>query len=207
MTRIKHRAAVDAVEIGDLDRRVGVVDRIVGIARTTVRTDVEIVELTRLPIASSARVFGRLHPVRRYGEKDRPESFERVLQSWDTANKATELSDFSVCTTWGVRGKNLYLLGLLRQRLEYPALKRAVREQQSLYHATVLIEDKASGTQLIQESNRRVASRGPAQSTYFWWHPFMRVLRARPQPPAATSGRHGLSSTKPRRDDSSQAGL
>jgi predicted phage terminase large subunit-like protein len=89
---------------------------------------------------------------KRYGEKERPERFERIVQSWDTANKATELSDFSVCTTWGVRGKNLYLLGLLRQRLEYPALKRAVREQQNLFNATeVLIEDKASGTQLIQE--------------------------------------------------------
>jgi len=40
---------------------------------------------------------------------------------------APELSDYSVCTTWGVSGKNLYLLGLLRRRLEYPALKRAVR--------------------------------------------------------------------------------
>ena len=38
------------------------------------------------------------------------------------------------------------------RRLEYPALKRAVREQQSLFNANVvLIEDKASGTQLIQE--------------------------------------------------------
>src|SRR5437899_8151976 len=89
---------------------------------------------------------------KRYGEKERSESFERVVQSWDTANKATELSDFSVCTTWGVRGKNLYLLGLLRQRLEYPALKRAVREQRDRFAASVvLIEDKASGTQLIQE--------------------------------------------------------
>ena len=41
---------------------------------------------------------------------------------------------------------------MFRRRLEYPALKRAVREQQSLFGATVvLIEDKASGTQLIQE--------------------------------------------------------
>ena len=57
-----------------------------------------------------------------------------------------------VCTTWGIKGKNLYLLNVLRKRLEYPALKRAVREQQSLFHANVvLIEDKASGTQLIQE--------------------------------------------------------
>ena len=29
----------------------------------------------------------------------RPERFDRIVQSWDTANKATELSDFSVCTT------------------------------------------------------------------------------------------------------------
>ncbi|MGC1887329.1 MAG: hypothetical protein WA709_14750, partial [Stellaceae bacterium] len=83
---------------------------------------------------------------KRYGEKDRPENFDRIVQSWDTANKATELSDFSVCTTWGINDKNLYLLNVLRKRLEYPALKRAVREQQSLFHANVvLIEDKASG--------------------------------------------------------------
>src|SRR5690348_17193160 len=89
---------------------------------------------------------------KRYGEKDRPENFDRIVQSWDTANKATELSDFSVCTTWGVKGKDLFLLGVFRRRLEYPALKRAVREQQSLFEANVvLIEDKASGTQLIQE--------------------------------------------------------
>jgi len=87
-----------------------------------------------------------------YRENERPDRFERIVQSWDTANKASELSDFSVCTTWGVRDKKVYLLGLLRQRLEYPALKRAVREQQNLYHANeILIEDKASGTQLIQE--------------------------------------------------------
>jgi len=42
---------------------------------------------------------------KRYGEKERPERFDRIVQSRDTANKATELSDFSVCTTWGVRGK------------------------------------------------------------------------------------------------------
>src|SRR6202035_4174029 len=89
---------------------------------------------------------------RRYRENELPERFDRIVQSWDTANKVTELSDFSVCTTWGISGKDLFLLGVFRRRLEYPALKRAVREQQNLFHATeVLIEDKASGTQLIQE--------------------------------------------------------
>jgi predicted phage terminase large subunit-like protein len=89
---------------------------------------------------------------KRYRENERPERFDQIVQSWDTANKATELSDFSVCTTWGVCGKNLFLLGVFRRRLEYPALKRAVGEQQRLFGASVmLIEDKASGTQLIQE--------------------------------------------------------
>jgi predicted phage terminase large subunit-like protein len=87
-----------------------------------------------------------------YAASERPDPFDRIVQSWDTANKATELSDFSVCTTWGIKGKDLYLLHVLRRRMEYPELKRAVREQCAAFGASVvLIEDKASGTQLIQE--------------------------------------------------------
>jgi hypothetical protein len=41
----------------------------------------------------------------RYLPEELPAAFERVVQSWDTANKATELSDFSVCTSWGVLGR------------------------------------------------------------------------------------------------------
>jgi predicted phage terminase large subunit-like protein len=41
---------------------------------------------------------------------------------------------------------------VLRKRMEYPELKRAVCEQAEAFNASVvLIEDKASGTQLIQE--------------------------------------------------------
>ena len=87
-----------------------------------------------------------------YAANDQPEKFDQIVQSWDTANKASELSDFSVCTSWGIKGKNLYLLHVLRRRMEYPELKRAVREQCEAFEASVvLIEDKASGTQLIQE--------------------------------------------------------
>ena len=62
---------------------------------------------------------------KRYRENELPERFDRIVQSWDTANKATELSDFSVCTTWGVKDKNLFLIDVFRRRLEYPALKGA----------------------------------------------------------------------------------
>ena len=54
--------------------------------------------------------------------------------------------------SWGIKGKDLYLLHVLRKRMEYPELKRAVCEQCEAFAASVvLIEDKASGTQLIQE--------------------------------------------------------
>jgi predicted phage terminase large subunit-like protein len=87
-----------------------------------------------------------------YDPHQLPEKFEQVVQSWDTANKPTELSDYSVGTTWGLKDKHLYLLNVCRKRLNYPDLKRAVREQGEAFGADViLIEDKASGTQLIQE--------------------------------------------------------
>ena len=88
----------------------------------------------------------------RYESSQLPDKFDLTVQSWDTASKESQLADFSVCTTWGVQGKKTYLLHVLRKRMEYPDLKRAVRAQFDLYRPdAVLVEDKNSGTQLIQE--------------------------------------------------------
>jgi hypothetical protein len=81
-----------------------------------------------------------------YQPAERRERFESVLQSWDTASKPSELSDYSVCTTWGLTKSRIYLLHVLRKKLDYPNLKRAVREQAGLHKAdVVLIEDKVPG--------------------------------------------------------------
>jgi predicted phage terminase large subunit-like protein len=89
---------------------------------------------------------------KRYRPNDLPEKWDRVLQSWDCANKPTQLADYSVCTTWGLKDNRKYLLHVWRKRVDYPSLKRAVEEQYDLYRPNVvLIEDRASGTQLIQE--------------------------------------------------------
>ncbi len=89
--------------------------------------------------------------LRYYAPADLPERFTCILQSWDTANKSGELNDFSVCTTWGVVYDRYYLLDVFRMRLDYPDLERAVQEQANRHQADiVLIEDKASGTQLVQ---------------------------------------------------------
>ena len=88
----------------------------------------------------------------RYDPDTFDQNFEQVLQSWDTANKPSELADYSVCTTWGLRKEHFYLLNVFRRKLAYPDLKRVVREQYRMFgSSTILIEDKASGTQLIQD--------------------------------------------------------
>lgn len=52
-----------------------------------------------------------------YTPEEKPEKFETIVQSWDTANKESELADYSVCTTWGVKNKQMYLLHVLRKRM------------------------------------------------------------------------------------------
>jgi predicted phage terminase large subunit-like protein len=89
-----------------------------------------------------------------YEPGELPAEFSQVVQSWDTANKSTELSDYSAGTTWGVLHKRYYLLDVFRQKLNYPDLRRAILEQAKRYNAkNIVIEDKASGTQLIQDLN------------------------------------------------------
>lgn len=84
-----------------------------------------------------------------------PAGLGYIVQSWDTASKAGELNDYSVCTTWQIIGQQFFLLDILRQRLIYPDLRRAVINQAQRYRPRcVLIEDKASGMALAQDFHR-----------------------------------------------------
>ena len=70
----------------------------------------------------------------------------RVIECWDTANKFGANNDFSVCATLALKGKDVFLLDIWRQKVDYPSLKRGVQWQHDLYHPSViLIEDRASG--------------------------------------------------------------
>jgi len=78
--------------------------------------------------------------------------FSFKLLSLDTANKAKEVNDFSVATIWGYADKKKYLLNVMRKRLEFPALKKEIIMQAKQHDVdTTLIEDRASGTQLLQD--------------------------------------------------------
>lgn len=94
--------------------------------------------------------------------RDRPvrEADDQIVMSWDTANKASELADYSVGQTWHVNRRGYHLIGQLREKLDYPDLKRLIiREAEEEDVRTILIEDKGSGTSLIQELKRHSFSR------------------------------------------------
>jgi predicted phage terminase large subunit-like protein len=104
-----------------------------------------------LPIAISGNLVKR-EWLRYYAPAALPRRFLRIVQSWHTAAKTSELNDYSVCTTWGVDRDDYYLIDVFRRRLNFPDLKRAIVAQADRFRADdIVIEDKSSGTQLIQD--------------------------------------------------------
>lgn len=78
-----------------------------------------------------------------------------AVQSWDTATKATELSDYSVCTTWSIHENRYYLRDVFRERLAFPELKSKAVELALHWRAgLILIEDSANGPALEAEIDR-----------------------------------------------------
>lgn len=80
-----------------------------------------------------------------------PTSPGRIIQSWDTASKDGALNDWSVGITAHIHRSKVHILDVYRRKLNFPELKREVIRLAQL-HCTkaLLIEDQASGLQLIQ---------------------------------------------------------
>ena len=81
-----------------------------------------------------------------------------TIQSYDTAFLKKETADFSAITTWGVfypvedGPANLILLDALKERLEFPELRKKAYEQFQYWNPdTVIVEAKASGLPLTYE--------------------------------------------------------
>ena len=81
-----------------------------------------------------------------------------VIQSYDTAYLKKETADFSAITTWGLfypspdDPLNLILLDAVKDRYEFPELRRKALEQYKYWQPEmVIIEAKASGLPLTYE--------------------------------------------------------
>jgi len=91
-------------------------------------------------------------------EKEQMPQLHHVIQSYDTAFMKKESADYSAITTWGVfypsedSGPNLILLDAVKERFEFPELRRVAMEQYQYWNPeTIIIESKASGLPLTYE--------------------------------------------------------
>lgn len=75
-----------------------------------------------------------------------------LVQSWDPAFTTNPGSDYSVCTTWGLYQNQWHLLDLMRDKLDFPDLKRRIVAMRTQWNADkVVIELDGSGRNLVRQ--------------------------------------------------------
>lgn len=118
------------------------------------------------PIALSGHIFNA-DWFKWYGSEENPHPpyWEFRFITADTATKTGTRNDFSVMCEWGIYLGNLYLINMVRGKWEAPELEANFRafigdswqknQKQELGNLrAVLVEDKASGTGLLQTVGR-----------------------------------------------------
>jgi len=94
-----------------------------------------------------------------------PEKYEYRLITVDTAQKTNEWNDWTVFAEWGVFENRIYRLSYHRERMNAKALRRGFEDFVKSAWASnktkgvlrhVMVEDKSSGTGLIQELEGRL---------------------------------------------------
>lgn len=87
-----------------------------------------------------------------YEEEPSFQTGDRIIQSWDLASTTNDTSDYSVCTTWLVRKDKYYLIDVMRDKFEYPELKRKIVFLANKFNAkTILLEQIGVGQHLMQQ--------------------------------------------------------
>jgi predicted phage terminase large subunit-like protein len=87
-----------------------------------------------------------------YGRAPHRDRFHRVIQSWDTAQKAKERNNPWACLTFGELNGYWYLIDAFWKRMEYPEGRSQAGNMALKWKPdALLIEDKSTGSSLIQD--------------------------------------------------------
>lgn len=89
---------------------------------------------------------------RYYDAREAAADYGAQVISVDATFKGTDTSDYVAITVWGKRDNSYYLRYCLNRHLDFPGTVAAIRAVRQLYPAarSVLIEDKANGSAIIQ---------------------------------------------------------
>ena len=94
----------------------------------------------------------------RFYDPDEPRLYGAELVSVDAAFKAGDQNDYVSIQVWGKSRNDYYLRYCLNKHLDFPGTLEAIRSVVRLYPRakTVLIEDKANGSAIIQTLQREM---------------------------------------------------
>ncbi len=138
-------------KVGDLLDRPGQTREKLEAERRNLGGQVFSAQYQQNPVAPEGNII-RMEWFPTYDELLERDCYYKVVQSWDTGLSDEPTADFSVCTTWGYYEKRWHLLDVLRQRLAFPDLRRAVLRQHRRWRPDdLLIEDAGTGKALWQE--------------------------------------------------------
>ncbi len=94
-------------------------------------------------------------------EADDPPRCEYIIMALDAAQEASNRADYNALTTWGVffneevNNYNIILLNAIKERLEFPELKKLVFEEYKDWQPdSFIVEKKSNGAALYQEMRR-----------------------------------------------------
>lgn len=106
------------------------------------------------PIASDGSLI-HLEWFGQYETEKHRLNYHKMVQSWDPAITQGRYSDYSVGMTWGYQHGKWYLLDLIREKLEFPALRQRMIDWHVHWKADALIIEGASiGHALWAEAKR-----------------------------------------------------
>lgn len=96
---------------------------------------------------------GSVFQVAWFKREDAPDHGQvQVVQAWDTAFKAGQENDYSVCVTLGQFANQVHVLNVWRGRVGFPELLSQMKRQAEMWSPNVIVvEDKGSGTSALQE--------------------------------------------------------
>ena len=94
-------------------------------------------------------------------DKEKPPECEFIIMSLDAAQETNNRADYNALTTWGVffneeaDNYNIILLNSIKQRLEFPELKKLVLAEYKEWEPDAfIVEKKSNGAALYQEMRR-----------------------------------------------------
>jgi predicted phage terminase large subunit-like protein len=94
-------------------------------------------------------------------DKEQPPQCDFIIMALDAAQEANNRSDYNALTTWGVffneetNNHNIILLNSIKERMEFPELKKMVLEEYKDWEPdSFIVEKKSNGAALYQELRR-----------------------------------------------------